>query len=114
MFKLIIHISDHKKWQTAINNINNTVKALRSPYKIVVVANVSAIQGYLDPKIRNQITEINDPDITFSACNNSLMGQNVTPIQLNPEDTPSKIDIVAVGIITIVEYQNQGYAYIKP
>lgn len=114
MFKLIIHISDRDKWQTALNNINNTIKALRTPYKIVVVANVNAIQGYLDPEIRAQITAINDSDVVFTACNNSLVGQNVAPSTLNPADVPSKIEIVPVGIIAIVEHQNQGYAYMKP
>lgn len=114
MFKLLIHISDRAQWQTAINNINNTIKALRIPYKIVVVANVNAIQGYLDADIRTKITEINDQNVTFMACNNSLVGQNVSPELLNPIDIESKVEIVPVGIITIVDYQNQGYAYIKP
>lgn len=114
MFKLVIHISDRDKWQTAINNINNTIQALRTPYKIIVVANVTAIQGYLDPEIRTKITAINDPNVIFTACNNSLVGQNVALDVLNPSNIASKIDIVPVGIISIVEYQNQGYAYIKP
>ena len=119
MFKLLIHISDRTQWQTAINNINNTLKALRTPYKIMVVANVNAIQGYLEPEIRTQLTAIcshnnHDHNVTFTACNNSLVGQNVSPEMLNPVDIDSKIEIVPVGIITIVEYQNQGYAYMKP
>lgn len=114
MFKLVIHISDREKWQTAINNINNTVKGLRTPYKIAVIANVTAIQGYLDPEIREQISKINDPNIIFTACNNSLVGQNISPETLNPADVPSKIEIVPVGIIALVEYQNDGYAYMKP
>ena len=114
MFKLVIHISDLDKWQTVINNINNSVKGLRDSYTIHVVANVNAIQGYLDPKIREQITAIDDPNIHFFACNNSLIGQNVTPEMLNPDSTPSKIGIVPVGIISIVEDQNNGFAYLKP
>lgn len=117
MFKLVLHISDLDKWPAALNNARNTVEALRTqqrPFKIAVIVNAAAVKGYLDPTTRTQITEISTDNLQFFACNNSLTGQNITPDDLNPQDSTCPIQIVPVAIMALVEYQNAGFAYIKP
>lgn len=115
MFKLVIHISDKNLWQNAINNAHNTIKALHGPFDIRVIANGNAVQGYLDPEIRQKITDISHPNLQFIACNNSLVGQNITKEALNPADAKvTNIHIVPVAIIAIVEAQHEGFGYIKP
>lgn len=120
MFKLVIHLSELDKWSLALNNIRNTVQALstdHSPFEIALIANAGAVKGYLDPEIRTQISQIQQFDILnirFLACNNSLTGQNISLNQLNTANDPSIIEIVPVAVIALVEYQNAGFAYIKP
>ena len=114
MFKLVLHISDLDKWQVAINNVKNSIAVLQIPFKITVIANVKAVQGYLDSHIRTQINALIHPDITFMACQNSLNGQDITLEMLNPADRTSTIAVTPVAVIALVEYQNAGFAYIKP
>lgn len=117
MFKLIIHISDLEKWSTAINNVQNTAKALtqsNTPFNIAIIANAGAVKGYLDPEIRHSINQINHTNIQFLACNNSLTGLNISLEMLNPTQDQFPIVVVPVAIISLVEYQKNGFAYIKP
>ncbi len=120
MFKLIIHLSDLDKWSTALNNIRNTAQALlrdQTAFEIILIANAGAVKGYLDSEIRTQIDQIQQLDIhniRFLACNNSLSGQNISFDQLNSSRYPSIIKIVPVAVIALAEYQNAGFAYIKP
>lgn len=120
MFKLILHISDLEKWPTALNNLQNTVQNLTShhrPFKIVVMANANAIKGYLDPEIRAKISEMTCDQLLFFACQNSLTAQNITQAALNPLNKRPEIapiEITPTAIIALVEYQNDGFAYVKP
>ena len=114
MFKLVLHISDFDKWQVALNNVKNSISVLQIPFKIVIIANVKAVQGYLDPDIRTQINTLSHQDITFMACENSLKGQGITHDMLNPADATTIIATTPVAVIALVEYQNAGFAYVKP
>lgn len=116
MLKIVIHISDLERWPIALNNVHNTVQALssQSAFEIAIIANAGAVKGYLELDIRERITAIQHDHVRFFACNNSLMGQDISQDLLNPTDIQSSIEIVPVAIIALAEYQTMGFAYIKP
>lgn len=116
MLKIVIHISDLERWPMALNNVHNTMQALSSQasFEIAIIANASAVKGYLDPAIRERITTIQNNHVRFFACNNSLIGQDISPELLNPIDIQSSIEIVPVAIIALAEHQTMGFSYIKP
>ena len=117
MFKLVLHISDIDRWQMALNNVKNAIASLEesnASFEIAVIANAGAVKGYLDAGIREQIHLLAHKNLQFFACNNSLKGQDISLATLNNADYPSNIDITPVAIIALVEYQQTGFAYVKP
>lgn len=66
-----------------------------------------------DSPVKARLTSIKQsvPDVTFSACNNTLKGMEKAEghaITLVPEAR-----IVPAGVVRLAELQEQGYSYIK-
>ena len=55
------------------------------------------------------LIELQKKAVAFKVCNLAL-----TNFEIQPEDLIPGCEIVPAGIVTLIELQNEGYAYIKP
>lgn len=108
MKKVIIHIDKQEKWLTVLGNLRNLIKE-QIEFEVEVVVNGSAIKGYLDPEVAQEIDTLLQQGIYFTACNNSMQSNSIKKEQLNPA-----VKIVSAGILEVIEQQHAGAAYVKP
>ncbi len=115
----LFHIGDASRWDHALANINNLVEALYKKlpdqsHTIIAIANGGAIKGYLENDIAKEIAKIleHSPtsiEIHFYACGNSMHAQKVERAWLC-----EGVEVVPAAVLALVEYQEQGFAYLKP
>ena len=109
---VIFHIDENNKWELLLNNVKNFVLSCDYGINAVeILANGEAVTAYAEHtlKIEQKIMELAKLNVLFVACNNSLVGMKIDKERLFPF-----IKIVPVGVVEMVEKQNEGYAYIKP
>jgi intracellular sulfur oxidation DsrE/DsrF family protein len=78
---------------------------------VEVLANGDAVASYV-PSSSNTVQMMNElakSNVTFVACNNSIHG-----MKISAEDLLPFVKLVPVGVVEIIQKQNEGYAYIKP
>jgi intracellular sulfur oxidation DsrE/DsrF family protein len=116
---LQIDSGNPKTMNMVLNNAENATQyfeAQGDKVKIEIVAYGPGVQIYVKGKspVKDRIAamSLQDPDITFSACGNTLkklakkMGHEVPLI--------SEARVVPGGVVRLMELQGEGYAYIKP
>ncbi|MFD1465061.1 DsrE family protein [Lapidilactobacillus mulanensis] len=110
--KVVFHVDELEKWGHTLSNVHNLLNYQREHAElqlaIVVLVNGDAIMGYLQPNYREEIATLKDQAI-FHACNNSLKSHGVKPDRLPPE-----VQVVPVGVLDLIELQDENYRYIKP
>lgn len=113
-FKVIFHINESNKWNILLANVSNLIKDLGNEnVTIEVLANGGAVAEYIfaDKKsdLLNRIDSMSKLDVTFTACRNSLIGNNI-----DEKLVPDYVKVVPAGVTELVKKQTEGYAYIKP
>ena len=110
---VIFHIDEQSKWSLTLKNVQNLTKAAELKHsRIEVLANSEAVAFYAgsEPNSdRELMQELALAGIRFVACNNALRG-----MEIPQERLPQFVDIVPVGVLELIQKQNEGYAYIKP
>lgn len=113
MHKVVFQVSDNdpKKWNLALNNINNVEKALgKGNVVIELVAYGPGINMLkMGSVVGNRVDEAVAHGAKVAACENTMRGQHLTKA-----DMLSSISYVPAGVIEIMEKQEQGFSYIKP
>lgn len=112
--KVVFHISDTNRWPILLSNVRNLVKDLgEESVRIKIIANGMAVLAYMpepdNQRILRNVRELSESGLTFMACRNSLLGNNI-----DEKILPDEIEIVPAGITELVKKQNKGYGYIKP
>jgi len=113
--QIIFHIDELKKWNLLLNNVNNLLLSygeLAMNVSIEILANSEAVKGYISSSnILNcsVIESLLQCGVKFVACNNALLGMNISKEQIFPF-----VNIVPAGIRELVDKQIDGYVYIKP
>ena len=107
--KVLFHVDEMEKWKLTLANINNFLNGTKDS-DILVVANAVAVKGYIPNfELFETIEELHKRGVVFSACNNALKGNDISP-----EEVREFVKIVPAGVIEIAEKQMEGYAYIRP
>eukprot|EP00026_Physarum_polycephalum_P022364 Phypoly_transcript_26378.p1 GENE.Phypoly_transcript_26378~~Phypoly_transcript_26378.p1 ORF type:complete len:157 (-),score=28.71 Phypoly_transcript_26378:30-431(-) len=111
--KLLIHVDDTTLADEAAANIVNYFRANPTASVVAVfnsvapilfaVPNNSFIQEY------EQIINAYPKDFSILLCNNSINALNI-PLSAFPDF----VTVVPAAISSLVQYQNMGYAYVKP
>ncbi len=112
--RVIFHIDELPKWNLLLNNVINLLASYddRSGIRVEVLANSEAVKGYAQNGSltnRNSMEALSQKNVIFAACNNALIGMNLSREQLFPF-----VRVVPVGVRELIEKQQEGYAYIKP
>ncbi|GGN21364.1 MULTISPECIES: DsrE family protein [Marinomonas] len=110
---VVFHIDELDKWSLLLANVRNLVKAVNhESSNIMVLSNAKAVLVFGDRASLNyadSIQELVANGVEFVVCQNSLNGAGIA-IDLLPEF----VTVEPVGVLTLIEKQTQGFAYIKP
>lgn len=114
MTNVVFHIDEEARWEQLLSNLEYYAANDGSESKIVVVINGAAVRNFngfdVHPEYGKRMLALSKDGVEFKICGNSLRNRQI-PEDNIPEDL---ITIVPQGIAAIVEWQGQGYAYIKP
>ena len=111
--RVVIQVSDADpgKWNLALNNAKNLQTDLGAKnVNIEIVAYGPGI-GMLkaDSVVGNRIGEALGAGVKVIACENTMRGQ-----KLEKPDMLNGIGYVPAGVVTLMQRQQQGWAYIRP
>lgn len=113
--QIIFHIDEIRKWDLLLNNVNNLLLSYGEStmnVSIEILANSEAVKGYISNNNSlncSVIESLLQNGVKFVACNNALLGMNISKEQIFPF-----VNIVPVGIRELVDKQIDGYVYLKP
>lgn len=119
--KLAIHIdeNDPAVMNLALNNVQNVFSYYKEKGEKVVVEIVAYGPGlnmFVEDKspVKDRISAmaLEQPDLTFSACGNTLAGMTKKAgheIKLMGEAV-----VVSAGVVRLMELDAEGYTYLKP
>jgi uncharacterized protein len=111
--RVVIQVSDAEpaKWNLALNNARNIQTDLGpANVDIEIIAYGPGI-GMLksDSVVGNRVEEAGKAGVKLIACQNTMRGQKLTQA-----DMLSDIGYVPAGVVTLMQRQQQGWAYIRP
>lgn len=112
---VVFHIdaNDEQRLEMALGNITNLLKEVsEDKASIALLANgpsVLCLTAAASEKWGKRVSELYNKGVRFYVCNNSL-----TKFELNIDGMLAECEVVKAGVLTLIELQNSGYAYIKP
>lgn len=110
--KVAFHLSQIQanEVRKALRNIKH-LREEKPEAEIHAVTNTSAVtMAKKNGKFQEKITElIEDYDVNFKACKNSIEGTDMTE-----KDLIEEVNVVGSGVAELAELQNKGFGYIKP
>lgn len=114
--RAIYHINEIDKWKTTLNSCNNLLNVAQSrgeALELYIVASGDAVcvcntqdEEYLQQ--RRRLLETAEKGIHFMFCSKALEVRKV----VWPEDF-RKMEIIPSAALTLIEYQEKGFPYIK-
>lgn len=108
MMRVLFHVDEYVMWNFTIKNLSNFIKDVDDEFSIEVVANGDAVEGYLDPKLLDQM-KVLSKSMTFVSCLNSMK-----TVHIEKKSLPDFVKVVFSGVVEIAKLEEQGYHYIKP
>lgn len=114
-----VNTNDSATMTLALNNAQNVISYYKQKNEIVDVQIVTYGPGLhmlrddTSPvKSRVATMSLENPNLKFAACANTQ--QNMAKAENKEIKIVSEGKIVPSGVITLIELQKQGYAYIRP
>mgnify|MGYP006306601881 CR=1 FL=1 len=113
--KLVIHLDldEQKRMTRALGNIENFLGIVPAEESsISVVANSGGVDFFRKEKagdFKDKIEKLSNQGVKFLICNNTLSKKGIDPSELL-----KVCEIIPAGIVTLVQLQKEGYAYVKP
>ncbi|MCL2458588.1 MAG: DsrE family protein [Desulfobulbus sp.] len=115
IYRAVLHVDldKIKPMAIALANAGNLLRAIpEKHYDLVILFNgpaVTLLQAEQCAPYREEIWQLQQARVSFKVCRNALNRFNV-----EPESLIEGCEIVPAGIVTLIELQRDGYAYIKP
>lgn len=115
IYKAVFHINmdDEKALAIALVNVTNLLKNVNGkPYDLVVLFNGPAVNAMVEKNCVNhstKILELQKESVSFKVCNIAL-----EKFEINTQELVAGCEVIAAGIVHLIDLQNEGYAYIKP
>jgi intracellular sulfur oxidation DsrE/DsrF family protein len=113
-YNTVFHLDREEKLplQITLGNIRNLFKEIENG-QAIILANFKApalfLKGSIEKEIYELLKSVKNKNVKIYICENSLKMLNITKNELIEE-----CDFVQAGIKTLIELQNEGFAYIKP
>ena len=113
--KVLFHINELEKWDTALGNITNLLKDVGDDgADAVALANGPSVMAYTDENTLEKIKALQEKGAKFMTCRNSLKKMCSGDVCMAESSLPSFVEVVPAGITAIIKMQAAGYAYVKP
>ena len=111
--KVVFQVSDGdpKKWNLALNNVNNVQEALgKKNVTVEVVAYGPGINMLrMESVVGNRVDDAVANGVKIVACETTMRSMKLTK-----DDMLSSAGYVPGGVIELMKRQREGYAYIRP
>lgn len=110
MRKVVFHLDNIDNWGRLFENLNNILKELNKndeKFIIKVLVHSSAINGYVDNDIIENIKKFEN-NVTFVGCKNSF-----NFFEIDRQKLYHKIEITNVGVYYLTVKQAEDFSYIK-
>ena len=114
-YRVVFHVDmdEVKISNLALANVGNLLRAIpEKHYDVVLLFNgpaVTLLQSEQCAPYREDIWQLQQARIAFKVCRNALNRFNI-----DPDNLIEGCEIVPAGVVTLIELQQDGYAYIKP
>jgi len=115
IYRAVFHVDldDTKIFALALANVGNLLRAIpEKHYDLVMVFNGPAVillQTEECATYLEEVWQLQQARVAFKVCRNALNRFNV-----DPENLIEGCEIIPAGVVTLIELQQDGYAYIKP
>ena len=109
--KVVIQVSDDtpQKWNLALNNANNVLKAIPGSEVEIVVYGPGIGMLKADATVANRVGAASSAGIKVVACQNTMRGQKLTAAEMHAD-----IGYVPAGVVEIMTKQAEGWSYLRP
>ncbi|HEX4522688.1 MAG TPA: DsrE family protein [Casimicrobiaceae bacterium] len=111
--RVVIQVSDAEpaKWNLALNNARNIQADLGAANVDIEIVAYGPGIGMLksDSVVGNRVEEAGKAGVKVVACENTMRAQKLTHA-----DMLGGIGYVPAGVVTLMQRQQQGWAYIRP
>lgn len=109
--KVVIQVSDDtpQKWNLALNNANNVLKAIPGSEVEIVVYGPGIGMLKADATVANRVGAASSAGIKVVACQNTMRGQKLTAADMHAD-----IGYVPAGVVEIMTKQAEGWSYLRP
>jgi hypothetical protein len=111
--RVVIQVSDAEpaKWNLALNNARNIQTDLGAANVDIEIVAYGPGIGMLkaDSVVGNRVEEAATAGVKLIACENTMRGQKLTHA-----DMLTGIGYSPAGVVTLMQRQQQGWAYIRP
>ncbi|MBV5317657.1 MAG: DsrE family protein [Desulfobulbaceae bacterium] len=114
-YRAVFHVDldDPKIFALALANVGNLLRAIpERHYDLVMVFNgpaVSLLETEECAPFLEEIWQLQQARVSFKVCRNALNRLNI-----DPDNLIEGLEIIPAGVVTLIELQQDGYAYIKP
>ena len=114
--KVVYHLSDLDKVDFVLGNIDNHFTGTGGPehVSIALVVHGPALKAFyangVKKDVEEKFTAITKTGVELNACGNTMKQQKITLADL----LPGFVKAEEGGVVRLVEYQAQGYYYLRP
>ncbi|PMP67382.1 MAG: hypothetical protein C0190_03445 [Thermodesulfobacterium geofontis] len=109
--KLLLHVPESKRFEPALKMAKNFVTALKEkkPFSVRILINFEGITVLNDfNPFEELFKDLLNLGVEIYFCENALRGFNI-PFEKVPEGGKT----VPAGILSLIEWQNEGYRYVR-
>ncbi len=112
--KVVLHVPDSSRYKVALNMGINFLKTKQEGEELgaCILVNAQGITVLLEDfphEIQNKMEEFHKLGGEIFFCENAMRAFNVPQ-----ERVPAHAKTVPAGIRALVEWQNEGFAYVRP
>ena len=114
-YRAVFHVDqeDAAIFSLALTNVGNLLRAIPEHHAdLILLFNgpaVKLLEAEASAPFREEIWQLQQARVSFKVCRNALNRFNIAP-----EDLVEGCEIVPAGVVTLIDLQQDGYAYIKP
>ena len=114
--KVVYHLSDIDKVDFVMGNIDNHFTGVggTDKVKIALVVHGPALKAFhangVKKEVQEKFVEMTKTGVELNACGNTMKQQKVSLADL----LPGFVKAEEGGVVRLVEYQAQGYYYLRP
>ncbi|MGB9760955.1 MAG: DsrE family protein [Caldimicrobium sp.] len=111
MLKVLFHVPDSSRFQACLRQVNNLLATISDePYEIRVLVNFEGIKVVENfAPYEEMFKMLTEKGVKFFFCQNPFK-----TFGISTELVPPPAEIISSGIRALVDWQKEGFVYIRP